>query len=255
MLINQTLTVTDPNETSLEPDSGQMNSAVIHEIRNPLTSINLAAVMLDSVLLSAEGKQYVDIIKRSTARINFLVESLFKSQPKKRETNYYSILQLLNDVVESVKDRMFLKNIILKKNFSQDCTVLVSQEEIKIALTNIIINAIDAMSSDDGELELSTLQSEDQFMLIIKDNGCGISEQNLEKIFTPLFTNKSNGLGIGLAATRYFFQLNNVSVKIRSQENIGTSFCLVFNNSITSRHMLTVPTFEIIDIATNTLRP
>ena len=104
MLINQTLTVIDPNEASLEPDSGQMNSAVIHEIRNPLTSINLAAVMLDSVLLSAEGKQYVDIIKRSTARINFLVESLFKSQPKKRETNYYSILQLLNDVVESVKD-------------------------------------------------------------------------------------------------------------------------------------------------------
>jgi signal transduction histidine kinase len=252
MLINQTLTVIDPKEDLPEPDAGQMNSALIHEIRNPLTSINLAAVMLDSVMVNAEGKQYVDIIKRSTARINLLVENLFKNQPKKRKTDYYSVLQLLNEVVESVKDRMFLKNIILKKNFSQDCSVLVSQEEIKIAFTNIIINAIDAMSYTDGELELSTVQMEDKFMLIIKDNGCGISEQNLEKIFTPLFTNKSNGLGIGLAATRYFFQLNNVSVKIRSQENIGTSFCLVFNNSITSRHMLTVPTFEIIDIATIT---
>jgi signal transduction histidine kinase len=250
MLINQSLTVIDPKEDLLEPDAGQMNSALMHEIRNPLTSINLATVMLDSLVVNVEGRQYVDIIKRSTARINFLVESLFKSQPKKRETDYYSILKILNEVVESVKDRMFLKNIILKKNFSHDCTVLVSQEEIKIALTNIIINAIDAMSSTDGELELSTLQSDDQFMMIIKDNGCGISEQNLEKIFTPLFTNKSNGLGIGLVATRYFFQLNNVSVKIRSQENIGTSFCLIFNNSITSRHLLTVPTFEIINIAT-----
>ena len=255
MLINQTLPVIDTKEALLEPEASQMNSAIVHEIRNPLTSINLATVMLDSIVPSAEGKQYVDIIKRSSARINFLVESLFKSPPKKRKVHHYSILQILKNVIESVKDRMFLKNIILKKNFSHDCTVLVNQKEIKIALTNIIINAIDAMSSDDGELELSTHQSGDQLMMIIKDNGCGIGEQNLDKIFTPLFTNKINGLGLGLAATHHFFQLNNVSVKIRSQENIGTSFCLFFNNSIPLQDMLTVPTSKIINMATNTLRP
>lgn len=255
MLTYQTSTGIDKKDALVNPDEGQMYSALIHEIRNPLTSINLATVMLDSLMVNAEERKYVDIIKRSTARINFLVENLFKNQPKKRKTDYYSVIQLLTEVVESVKDRLFLKNIILKKNFLHDCKVLVNQEEIKIAFTNIIINAIDAMSSTNGELELSTHQSDGQFMLIIKDNGCGISEQNLEKVFTPLFSNKKNGLGIGLAATSYFFQLNNVSVKIISQENIGTSFCLVFNSSITSQDMLAVPASKIIDMATSTLRP
>lgn len=255
MITNQPTTGIDKKDALVNPDTGQMSSALIHEIRNPLTSINLAAVMLGPLMVNVEGKQYVDIIKRSTARINFLVESLFKPQTKKRKTDYYSVLQLLNEVIDSVKDRMFLKNIILKKNFSHDCKVLVSHDEIKIALTNIIINAIDAMSSNNGELELSTLQSDDKLMMIIKDNGCGISEQNLEKVFTPLFSNKKNGLGIGLAATSYFFQLNNVSVKIISQENVGTSFCLFFNENISFRQMLTVPTFENTGIVTNTPEP
>jgi signal transduction histidine kinase len=101
---------------------------------------------------------------------------------------------------------------------------------MKIALTNIIVNAIDAMSQK-GELKIITKSIERKYAIQIEDNGCGISREDLKNIFKPYFTNKPGGLGLGLAATCDILQSNHVGVFVESEEGKGTRFILLFDKA------------------------
>ena len=97
-----------------------------------------------------------------------------------------------------------------------------------MALTNIIVNAIEAMSSKNGELNLITKFIDGRYAIEIGDNGCGISKEDLKDIFKPNYTNKPGGLGLGLATTYDILQLNHVGVNVESERGEGTRFTLLF---------------------------
>ena len=99
---------------------------------------------------------------------------------------------------------------------------------MQIALTNIIINAVEAMTRQNGQLTLVTKSNNGIPVVQIRDNGCGISKQNLKSIFMPNFSNKPGGLGIGLASTFRILQSNHVGIDVESEEGAGTSFILSF---------------------------
>jgi signal transduction histidine kinase len=114
--------------------------------------------------------------------------------------------------------------------------------KIKIALTNIVINAIDAMPLKNGELILCTKLIKGRHAISIRDNGCGISKENLPFIFNPYFTDKPGGVGVGLAATKDILISNQIGVKVDSVMGEGTRFILLFekNRSIAGRKTLKI---------------
>src|SRR5258708_27065419 len=121
------------------------------------------------------------------------------------EFEQYCIHQLLDDVLAITRELIILKSIVVKKNYAlPDCQVLVNKPKIKIALTNIIINAIEAMPSEKGELKLIARSMNGKCVLEIEDNGAGISEENLKHIFPPYFPNKPGGRGPRLSKTLSF---------------------------------------------------
>ena len=141
----------------------------------------------------------------------------------------HSIHQLLDEVLAMTEDRIMLKNIRVRKDYTTlDCKIWVNKEKIKIALINIIINAIDAMPSKKGKLKLVTKSINGKCIIEIEDNGIGISKQNLKNIFKPYFTNKAGGLGLGLSTTLDILHSNHARVKVHSDEGIGTRFILSF---------------------------
>jgi len=213
--------------------SGQFGSALAHEIRNPLTNINLAVEVLKHLISDNAQQTYLDIIMRGSTRINDLINELLKSQSADNvHTEEYSIHQLLNEVIEMTEDRIRLKNIAIRKEFAaRDIKIILNKPEMKIALTNIIINAIDAMVSEKGELKLVTKSIGGKYVIHIEDNGCGISKANLKNIFKPFFTNKPGGLGLGLAKTYNILQSNQVGINVESEEGRGTRFILSFNKT------------------------
>jgi signal transduction histidine kinase len=215
----------------LQKQHDQLATALAHEIRNPLTNIDLSAKMLEASIKDNELKKYLDIIKRSSIRINSLVSDLLKyQQPDEAPTEKYSISELLDEVVQMTEDRLKLKNIVVKKEYSaEDCKITVNQTKMKLALTNIMINAIEAMDTEKGELKLVTRSIDDKYFIEIEDNGCGISPKNLKNIFTPYFTSKPGGLGIGLATTYNILRSNHVGINVRSEEGCGTRFILLFD--------------------------
>src|SRR6187402_2304417 len=208
-------------------------SVLAHELRNPLTNIMLTVHLLESKILDDNDRMYMDIIKRSSAKINDLINDLLKGQRKDEiQTEKYSIHQLLDEVIEVASDRLVLKNVIVKKNYAPyDLKVKMDKPKIKIALTNIIINAIDAMPSEKGELRLGTKLIKGKCAVSIHDNGSGISKENLPLIFDPYFTNKQNGVGVGLAATKDILQTNKVGVRVESLVGHGTRFILLFDKN------------------------
>jgi signal transduction histidine kinase len=212
---------------------GQFTTALAHEVRNPLSNINLAVEMLRSTIMDEEQKIFLDIIMRSSGRINGLITDLLTSsrtaeiQPEK-----HCIHQLLDEVLVMSQDRIMLKKIMIRKDYSTlDCKILVNKDKMKIALTNIIINAIDAMPSEGGKLKLVTKTMNGRCIIEIEDNGIGISEKNLENIFTPYFTKKPGGMGLGLSTTLDILQSSHAKVDVRSVEGKGTRFILSFERN------------------------
>jgi len=214
-----------------EEQSGKFAFALAHEVRNPLTNINLAVEMLKSTSIEEERTQYLDIIVRSSNRVNALVSDFLKSfEIQDIQLESYAIHELLDEVLIMNKDRILLKNITVIKDYNTfDDMILVNKERIMIALTNIIINAIDAMSPSNGKLGLVTKAMNGKCRIEIEDNGIGISEENLKNIFKPYFTKKSDGMGLGLSATLDILLSNHAKIYVQSEEGRGTVFTIDFD--------------------------
>ena len=210
-------------------------SVLVHELRNPLANIMLTVHLLESKILDDTDRLYMDIIKRSSAKINDLVNDLLKGQREEKiPTEKNSIHQLLDEVIEAANDKIMLKNITIKKDYDPcDLRIKMDMPQMKIALTNIVINAIDAMPSEKGELRLGTKLIKGKCAVSIHDNGNGISKEDLPLIFDPYFSNKQNGVGVGLAATKNILQSNKVGVRVESLVGHGTRFILLFEKNKT----------------------
>ena len=207
------------------------SSALAHEVRNPLTNINLSIEMLTSTALDNEQKIYVDIIKRASFRINGLVrELLVSSGPGEIPFDNQPIHQLLDEVLAMTEDRIRLKNITVRKDYSTiDCRILMNKQQIKTALVSIVINAIEAMPAESGKLKLGTRSINGQCIITIEDNGMGIGKEDLPNIFKPFFTSKPGGMGLGLSTTLEILNANHARVKVKSEIGVGTRFLLSFD--------------------------
>ena len=96
---------------------------------------------------------------------------------------------------------------------------------------NIVINAIEAMEERKGILSISLLSEKDLTILQIADNGCGISDENISKLFEPYFTQKRNGMGLGLASTLNILQAHNATIDVKSVVGSGTVFTIALPKS------------------------
>jgi len=218
-----------------EPD--QFVSTLAHEVRNPLATINLAVKMLKAPIKIYDDNLYLAIIIKASEQINDLITDLLTSwRPAEMKAEKYPIHELLDEALAKTEGRVMLKNITVWKDYSTlDCKILVNKQKIEIALTNIIINAIDAMPSENGKLKLVTKSINGKCVIEIEDTGIGISKENLQQIFTPYFTDKPGGMGLGLSTTIDILKANHCTVDVQSEEGKGTRFILSFEEIQQSR--------------------
>lgn len=201
-----------------------------HEIRNPLTNINLSLEGMLEVGLDESLITYADIIKRNSHRINDLISELLNSSKSVNIVpELINLNVLLQEVMDIAQDRIQLKKIDTKVSLL-DFPVIkkIDNEKFKIALLNLIVNATEAMDKEEKKLEVSLRQYVDQTVITIRDNGCGISEENIKKLFEPYFTTKKSGMGLGLVATFNIIKSHNATIEVDSELDIGTTFRIIF---------------------------
>lgn len=206
----------------------RMVQALAHEVRNPLNNINLSIEQLASEMKDSDPV-YIDIIKRNSERIQDLIDKLLLSSRSSQLNLAEVILQdLINEVVKDATDRIILKKVDLQLSlFHEPLYIEADAEKLKIALLNIINNAIEALG-ENGTIKIGLELKGNRFELTIADNGCGIPAEQLPKLFDPYHTTKRNGMGLGLATTINILHSHNVDVDVQSEVNVGTEFLLGF---------------------------
>lgn len=210
--------------------TGRLVRTLAHEVRNPLSNIHMSLEQLGT-LTQGEERVYLDIIDRNGKRINDLItELLTSSKPTEMVFERIVLQTAVDESIGVALDRLTLKQIKLKVHYPDTpCYIRADKEKLKIALLNIIINAIEAIENVNGELIISLFHNEESYSLEIADNGCGIPQENLSKLFEPYFTSKRNGIGLGLASTLNIIQAHNAAIEVKSKVNVGTSFIITFN--------------------------
>ncbi|MDB5272414.1 MAG: hypothetical protein JWO58_781 [Chitinophagaceae bacterium] len=214
--------------------TGKTAQVIAHEIKNPLSNIQLSLNELKQILepLTFDNPDenphvFIDIIDRNSKRINNLIEDLLNAT-RFNTVNFEEVLliDVLNEAIALVQDRITLKGIYFSKGIETKVKIKADKEKLVIALLNILVNAIEAVEEKSGKLILAIFEEKDLVTINITDNGKGIPAEHLSKLFEPFFTSKRGGSGLGLTATYNIITKHDGSIKVKSKENIGTSFII-----------------------------
>ena len=211
--------------------TGRLVRTLAHEVRNPLNNINMSVEQLNhSSNGSDDSAVFLDIIQRNSKRIgDIITELLDTSRPTELSFEKYSLQSIMDETISEALDRITLQQINMQINYPETtCSVMANKEKLKIAFLNIVINAVEAMEPGSGVLSVTIAAGEENHSITIKDNGCGIPEENISRLFEPYFTSKRNGMGLGLAATLNILQSHNASVDVTSVLKQGTTFVISF---------------------------
>lgn len=229
---------------------GTVAAGLAHEIKNPLGGIKGAAQLLERKSPSAEAEECIGIILRETDRVNRLIGNLLTfTRPKQQALVPIHLNQLLDEVLLLQKEPLAEKSIHVIRHFDPSLPpVLGDNDELHEVFLNLIKNAMEAVPQKTGELHVRSKILSDYkikgadgkkpFLMVtaeIQDNGPGISRENLDKIFTPFFTTKESGHGLGLAIAQRIINEHGGSLRVRSgtkAEKHGTTIQVVLRSCV-----------------------
>jgi len=213
---------------------GTLISSLAHEIRNPLVSIKTFTQLLPERMEDEEFRNYFlkvasGEIDRLTTLINELLGFARPSEPNLQGENVNAIIEKIEFLIVTEARK---KNVTISKDFMSNLPpVNVDAEQIKQVLLNILLNAIQAIPGD-GKIWIETRtvqvlreENSERFVQIeVRDNGIGISKENLERVFDPFFSTRPDGSGLGLAISYQIIHEHGGFIDLESEVGKGTSF-------------------------------
>jgi signal transduction histidine kinase len=217
---------------------GQATAQVAHEIRNPLGSIRLGVAMLrDNV--DSEGLNTIDLVERGIKHLNKLVVDVAQfSRRKALEISNVDLHELINRSLELVSDKIREKETPVEKKFAgQRLVGHWDPDQLRQVLVNIVANAIDA-NPKHAPIVISTevvdavagardeLAAKRHARITIADQGEGIDEASLDRIFEPFFSTKKRGTGLGLAIVKQIVEQHGGHIGVDSELGKGTRFTI-----------------------------
>ncbi len=213
--------------------TGRIARTIAHEVRNPLTNINLSVDQLKSESdASTEDREvFYDMILRNSHRINALITELLNSTKFiELKAEHVSVNKLIDEALALANDSLILNNITVVKQYSSDiCEIAADIEKMKIAFLNIIVNGVEAMEPGKGILTITTQSQNNKCVIEIKDNGSGMDNETLNKLFEPYYSKKIKGNGLGLTNTENIILSHKGSIHVESTLGKGTRFIITLD--------------------------
>jgi two-component system NtrC family sensor kinase len=213
---------------------GTLIASLAHEIRNPLVSIKTFTQLLPERIEDEEFRNYFlkvasGEIDRLTGLINELLGFARPSEPRLEGEDVNALIDKMEILVATEARK---KNVTLAKNYAQDLPqIRVDAEQLKQVLLNILLNAIQAIKGE-GKIWIETrrvqVPIEDRVepftQIEVRDTGVGIPKENLERIFDPFFSTRTEGSGLGLAISHQIIHDHGGFISVESEIGKGTSF-------------------------------
>ena len=209
---------------------GRIARMIAHEVRNPLTNINLSVDQIKSEHAKDKEEllQYLTIIERNSKRINQLIsELLLSSKPSELNFQQAVINKIVYEAIDLSRDRAKLKNVRIDYiEESPNQVLYVDRDKLRLAILNLLINAIEAVEEGTGQIKVTSKLKAKELILVIEDNGTGISEEVMEHLYEPFNTDKAKGIGLGLTTVQNTVNAHGGDIRVESKSGAGTLFCI-----------------------------
>ncbi len=225
---------------------GELSAGIAHEIRNPLAGIKTSAQVLEESFGKDDFRyQMVERIVREVNKANRLLKEFFKfAKPTKPKLNFCDVEMIIDGVYLLLAPKMQKRKIHFLTDFDRKVPqVYVDETQLEQVFINLFLNSIDALPGggeikiktydkqirllDKQKEKLSVQDNELNYVLVeVSDNGEGIPSENVNKIFNPFFTTKTEGVGLGLSICNRMVEENGGKIDVSSVMNQGTTFTL-----------------------------
>lgn len=201
---------------------GEMAATLAHEIRNPLAGIEGCAHLLQRDLAESSQQRMVSKILEGTKNLgNLVTEVLDYAKPLPLHFSAVDVVALINEALAEIQTQGDMPHCTFKHSLAS-YTLVLDPEQMKCVLHNFLRNACEAKAT------AVNIELNDAGVLIVKDNGEGISQKNLKKIFTPFFSTKKKGTGLGLARALAIIKAHDATLEILSEIGKGTELIVKF---------------------------
>jgi two-component system NtrC family sensor kinase len=214
---------------------GRLAAGVAHEINNPLTGVlTFTHMLLQRKDIGGEMRSDLETIAQQTERVRKIVKNLLDfSRQTALNPEPTDINHLVESVVSMMKNQALVKGVTLQCNLDQGLPLLtLDANQIQSVLLNLLLNALDATKQEDT-IEVATgigISAEDAdrkgVEITVRDTGCGIPAEHLDKLFDPFFSTKEvgQGTGLGLAISYGIVQRHGGAIRVQSEVNKGSAF-------------------------------
>lgn len=206
----------------------QMAATIAHEVRNPMTSVRGFLQLLASQLEGEQHRSYLDVMKTEIDRMNaILSEYLSLARAPQPSLEEFNLSDLVRETCLLLEGEANYRGVRMESQIQKDCHSLGLSRELKQVLINLVRNAFDAMENRaDSYVRIDLKQEAHYHRLTITDNGCGISQEQIQRIFEPFFTTKAMGTGLGLPVCKKIVESHGGRLLVTSTLGEGTVFTI-----------------------------
>jgi two-component system NtrC family sensor kinase len=216
--------------TSYMASSMELSYGFFREIKDTLANIDITTTWIKDLThkgSSNEIENSLDQIKSEVSRSRKSIDKFLRfirpGQPVITEVN---INEILDDLLEFLSSELHFKNVKVKQDYQDHIPGIRSDHsKLRQVFQNIVLNAVSAVGKD-GEISLTTRADQNGVTVYVTDNGPGIPEDNIDKIFDPLFTTKPEGTGLGLSICLNIIEKLGGSISVRSEAEKGATFII-----------------------------
>lgn len=207
---------------------GMLSAGVAHEINNPLAIIRGNAELLQMELPQQQDSQEeVREILTQVGRINRIVGSLLTlARQERRQISRFPLNPLLDEILDQIDHQIPLEGYSIERSYrEQNLQLLADREQLRQVFTNLILNGLQAMEGG-GRLTISAGTSQGMQVITVSDNGPGMTQEQQQRLFTPFYSTKQHGTGLGLAVSWGIVRNHGGSIEVHSVPGQGSGFAV-----------------------------
>jgi signal transduction histidine kinase len=214
---------------------GQLAAGVAHEIRNPLNAISMATQRLKRDFVPLDSNRTDDfqnlsgVIRDEIKRLNGIIEEFLAfSKSRRLELHNFSITEVLQKIVSLIREEASARNVIIETKWRHAPAIIpMDINKLQQAFLNLIKNAMESMPAE-GKIIITVDKEGKRYIVVsIADTGCGMTAEEIERIFNPEYTTKEKGLGLGIPLASEIIRGHGGDIRVISREGEGTTFEVV----------------------------
>lgn len=204
---------------------GNMTLQIAHDLRNPLSAISGFSQILKKNVRDRKNKKYAEKIDYSVNEINELIEDMLNfSREKELNLEKFELKSFVENIISTTRNSAKDKNIDFELT-GDNPQIEADKKELRRVFYNLIKNSCEAIE-DKGKINIDIKENKNFIKTKIRDNGTGIEDAKIDRIFEPFITTKNNGTGLGLPIVYRIVKAHNGKIDVDSNKNVGTTFTL-----------------------------